>query len=60
MSRLNCFQFSKLTSVFKLQGLLASTTVILSKYDATHFGNNLGHELDENSWEVTPNLVIID
>jgi hypothetical protein len=31
-----------------------------SDYDAVHFGGDLGCEEDENTWNGSPNLVIVD
>jgi hypothetical protein len=39
---------------------LLQTTGLSSEYDVVHFGGDLGCEEDENTWNGSPNLVIID
>jgi hypothetical protein len=39
---------------------LLQTIGLSSSYDAIHFGGDLGCEEDENTWNGSPNLVIVD
>jgi hypothetical protein len=39
---------------------LLQTIRLSSDYDAVHFGGDLGCEDDENTWNGSPNLVLID
>jgi hypothetical protein len=39
---------------------LLQTIGLSSGYDAVHFGGDLVHEEDENKWNCSPNLVIVD
>jgi hypothetical protein len=43
-----------------MEGFLTQGNVLPSDYDADQFGGDLGHELDDNTWEGAPNLVLID
>jgi hypothetical protein len=39
---------------------LIQTVGLSSDYDAVHFGGDLGREEDENAWNGSLNLVIVD
>jgi hypothetical protein len=43
-----------------MEGFLTQGNVLPSDYDADQFGGDLGLELDDNTWEGAPNLVLID
>ena len=43
-----------------MEGFLTQGNVLPSDYDADQFGGDLGHELDDNTWEGAPNLILID
>jgi hypothetical protein len=39
---------------------LLQTVELSFGYDAVYFGGDLGREEDENTWNGSPNLVIVD
>jgi hypothetical protein len=48
------------TNPTKMEGYLTQGNALPSDYDADQFGGDLGHELDDNTWEGAPNLVLIN
>jgi hypothetical protein len=43
-----------------MDAFLLQTIGLSSGYDAVHFDGDLGCEEDENAWNGSPNLVIVD
>jgi hypothetical protein len=48
------------TNPFKMEDYLIQDSELTSGYDAMNFGGDVGQEIDNNTWEGAPNLVLVD